>query len=108
MRAFRLAFGVTGISDDCLRNTIGAIVIGLETPHSAGENFGCTWEHLGAPTTRLGAPGSAGDKSWSHNNKSGSACNKSGSAGEKSVSTSNHSRAVFGKTTSSLRPRHVR
>jgi len=47
--------------------------MGLETPQSAGENFGCTWEHLGALTTDWGA---------------------SGSAGEKSVSTSNHSRAV--------------
>jgi len=49
---------------------MGVIVIGLGTPRSAGENFGCTWEHrghawerqgqswehLGAPTTCLGAP----------------------------------------------------
>jgi len=31
-------------------------VISLGTPGSAGENFGCTWEHLGAPATSLGAP----------------------------------------------------
>jgi len=35
---------------------MGVIVIGLGTPRSAGENFGCTWQHLGAPTTSLGAP----------------------------------------------------
>ena len=49
---------------------MGVIVIGLGTPWSAGENFGCTWEHrqhvwerqrqawehLGAPATSLGAP----------------------------------------------------
>jgi len=35
---------------------MGVIVRGLGTPQSAGENFGCTWEHLGAPATRLGAP----------------------------------------------------
>jgi len=32
------------------------IVIGLGTSRSAGENFGCTWEHLGTPATSLGAP----------------------------------------------------
>ena len=37
---------------------MGVIVISLGTPGSAGENFGCTWEHLGALTTSLGAPGS--------------------------------------------------
>jgi len=41
---------------------MGVIVISLGTPQSAGENFGCTWEHLGVPTTSLGAPGSADDK----------------------------------------------
>jgi len=35
---------------------MGVIVIGLETPRSAGESFVCTWEHLGAPATSLGAP----------------------------------------------------
>jgi len=35
---------------------MGAIVKGLGTPRSAGENFGCTWVHLGAPATSLGAP----------------------------------------------------
>ena len=34
---------------------MGVIVISLGTPQSAGENFGCTWEHLGVPTTSLGA-----------------------------------------------------
>jgi hypothetical protein len=33
-----------------------AIVKGLGSPRSAGENFGCTWKHLGAPATRLEAP----------------------------------------------------
>jgi len=32
------------------------IVIGLGTPRSAEENFGCTWEHLGVPASSLGAP----------------------------------------------------
>jgi len=31
-------------------------VIRLGTPQSAGENFACTLEHLGAPATTLGAP----------------------------------------------------
>jgi len=31
-------------------------VIILGTPQSAGENFGCTWEHWGVPATSLGAP----------------------------------------------------
>jgi len=35
---------------------MGVIVIRLGTPRSAGENFVCTWEHLGALTTSLGAP----------------------------------------------------
>ena len=78
-RAFRPAIRVTGISDDCYRSTMGVIVIGLGTPRSARENFGCTWEHLGAPTTSLGAPGCAGDKSGCAGNKSGCASNKSGS-----------------------------
>jgi len=124
-RAFRPAFRVTGISDDCYRSTMGVIVIVLGTPRSAGENFGCTWEHLGvpaislgAPTTSLGAPGCPGDKSGCPSdrcgcaddksgcadNKSGCADDKSGcaddkprSAGDKSGSTSNHSRAVWEK-----------
>jgi len=55
-RAFQPAFRVTGISDDCYRSTMGVIVIGLGTSRSARENFGCTWEHLGAPATSLGVP----------------------------------------------------
>jgi len=35
---------------------MGVIVIGLGTSRSARENFGCTWERLGAPVTSLGAP----------------------------------------------------
>jgi hypothetical protein len=100
-RAFQLAFGVTGISDDWYRTTMGVIVISLETPLSAGENIGYAWAHLGAPatslealTTRLGAPiGKLG----STNNKPESAEKKLGSAADKSGSTSNHSRAVWGK-----------
>ena len=38
---------VTGISDECYRNTMGVIVICLGTCRSAGENFGCNWKcHL--------------------------------------------------------------
>jgi len=77
-------------ADDCYRSTMGVIVIGLGTTRSAGENFGRSWEHLGAPTTSLGAPGCAGFKS-------GCAGVKSGCAGGKSGSTSNHSRAVWEK-----------
>jgi len=35
---------------------MGLFVISLRTPRSTGENFGCTWEHLGAPAISLGAP----------------------------------------------------
>jgi len=93
-RAFMLAFRVTEICDDCYRCTMGVSLIGLETPWSARENFGCTWEHLGGletsvevPTTNQRAPGSARDKP-------GSAGAKSGSTGGRSWSTSNHSSAV--------------
>jgi len=55
-RAFRLAFRVTAISDDWYNSTMGVIVISLGTLQSTGENFRCTWEHLGAPATSLGAP----------------------------------------------------
>jgi len=103
-RAFRPAFRVTGISDDCYRSTMGVIVIGLGTHRSVGENSGCTWEHLsapaisvGAPTTSLGARGGAGDKSGSAGNMSGCTDDKPRSAGDKSGSTSNHSRAVWEK-----------
>ena len=41
-RAFRLAFGVTGISDDWYRSSMGVIVISVGTPLSTEENFGCT------------------------------------------------------------------
>jgi hypothetical protein len=58
------ALKVTGISDDYYRWTMGVIVIGLGTPRSAGEKFGCIWKLLGAPVrslevpmTDLGAPG---------------------------------------------------
>jgi len=34
---------------------MGVIVISLGTPQSAGDNFGCTWEHLAAPARSLGA-----------------------------------------------------
>ena len=98
-RAFRPAFRVTGISGDCYRSTIGVIVIGLGTPRSAGEDFGCTWEHLGAPAISLEAPGCAGVKSWCAGDRSGCANDKPRSAGDMSGSTSNQS---LGKTTSSL------
>jgi len=35
---------------------MGVIVISLRTHQSTGENFGCTWEHLGGPATSLGGP----------------------------------------------------
>ena len=35
---------------------MGVIVISLETPRSARENFGCTWKCLGVPGTGLRAP----------------------------------------------------
>jgi len=35
---------------------MGSIVIGFGTPRSAGMNFGCTLEHLGALATSFGAP----------------------------------------------------
>jgi len=55
-RAFRQVIRGTGIADDWYRSTIGVIVISLGTPGSAGENFGCTWEHMGVPATTLEAP----------------------------------------------------
>jgi hypothetical protein len=110
-RAFRPAFRVTGISDDCYISTMGVIVISLRTPRSARENFGCTWEHLGAPatslgapmtslgtpTTSLGAPGSASNKPGRGDDKSGNADHKPGSADEKPGSTSNYCNAVWEK-----------
>jgi len=86
-RAFRPAFRVTGISDDCYTSTMGVIGISLGTPRSARGNFGCTWEHLGAPTTSLGAPRCAGVQS-------GCADDNPRSTGDKSGCTSKHSRAV--------------
>jgi len=55
-REFRPAFRLTGISDDCYRSTMGVITISSRTPRSAGENFGCTREHLGAPASSLVVP----------------------------------------------------
>jgi len=49
------------------------IVTRLGTPQSAGENFQCTWEWLGAPArslevpvTSLGAPRITVDQSWNN------------------------------------------
>jgi len=55
-RAFWPALGVSEISDEWYRSTMGVSVTSLRTPRSAGENFGCTCEHLGAPATSVGAP----------------------------------------------------
>ena len=41
-RAFQLAVGVTEISDDWYRSTMGVIVTSLETPRCAAVNFGRT------------------------------------------------------------------
>jgi len=35
---------------------MGVTVISLGTPRSTGENFSCTWDHLGLPATTLGSP----------------------------------------------------
>jgi hypothetical protein len=35
---------------------MGVIVISLGTPRSGGQNFECTWKHLGAPVTSLEVP----------------------------------------------------
>jgi len=59
---------------------MGVVVKRLGTPRSAGENFGSTWEHLGAPGSAGDKPGSADHKSGSADHKSGSADNMSGSA----------------------------
>ena len=52
-RPFQLAFGVSGISDDYYRSTMGVIVISLGTAGSADDKAGSTckrwqqaWEHL--------------------------------------------------------------
>jgi len=55
-RAFRLAFEATEFSDDWYRSAMGVIVKSLGTPQSTAENFGCTWEQLGAPAIGLAAP----------------------------------------------------
>jgi hypothetical protein len=110
-RAFRLAFRVTGISDDWYRSTMGVIVISLGTPCSNGANFRytwehfrctwkhcwCTWEHLEALATSLGAPRSTSNKPGSANAKPGSAKEKPGSPSDQSGSTSNHSRVLWEK-----------
>jgi len=43
-RAFQLALGVTGISDDWNRSSMGVILISLGTHRSAGEKVGRTGE----------------------------------------------------------------
>jgi len=48
-------FGVTEISDNWYRSTMGVIVTSLGTPWSAGDSIGCTSEHLGTPATSLEA-----------------------------------------------------
>jgi len=89
-RAFLPCFRVTGISYDWCRSMMGVIVIGLGTRQSAGENCGCTWEHLGVPATTQGAQMTSLGAPASTSEKPGSASNKSGS-------TSNHCRAVWEK-----------
>ena len=60
-RTLRPAFRATGISNDWYSSAMGVIVISLGTPQSARENFGCTWEHLGALVTSMGAPATSLD-----------------------------------------------
>jgi hypothetical protein len=55
-RAFQPTFGVLGISDDQYRSTLEVIVLSLGISGSAGKNFECIWEYLGAPATGPGAP----------------------------------------------------
>jgi hypothetical protein len=81
---------------------MGVIVISLVTPRSAGDNYGWTWEYLGAPVTSLGAPTTildanrnAGDKYECTDNNPVSTDDNQGSIGNWSISTSNHSRAVL-------------
>jgi len=59
-----------------------AIVIGVGTPRSAGENIGSTREHLGAAATSLWAPTTSLRTSACAGNKSGSADNWPGSTWE--------------------------
>ena len=56
-RAFWPALGVTGISDDWYRSTMGVIAMSLRTPRSAGKNLGArgrTWECRGRACERRG------------------------------------------------------
>ena len=101
-REFRPAFTVTGIPDDWYRRAMGVIVICLRTPWSAGENFGCTWEHLGALATSLGAPvtGLGASKTslgaWmSSLGARMTSLGAPGSASNKPRSPTNHSEAVW-------------
>jgi len=87
-RAFLPALRVTRISDDWYMSTMGVIVIGLGTPWSAGENIGCTWEHLRAPVTSLralqiclGAPRITVEQSGKNNNFFGNAAGAPGNHG---------------------------
>jgi len=103
-REFLRAFGVTWISDNWYKSTMGVIVISLVTPRSASDDYGCIWEHLGAPVASLGPQRTSlsayrctGDKYESTDNNPGSADDKPGRTDDKSITTSNHSRAVLGK-----------
>ena len=103
-RAFRPAFGVTGISDDWYRSGLGVIVLSLRTPRSAGENIGCTQEHLGAqatslgvPTISLGAPTTSLGAPMTILGAPTTSLGAPGSPSDKPGSTSNHCRAVWKK-----------
>ena len=96
-RAFQPAFGVTGISDDLYRSTMGVIVISLRTPRSAGENFGCTWEHLGAPATSLGALTRSLGAQMTCLGAPTTNLGAPGSASDQLGSTSNHCKTVWEK-----------
>jgi len=94
---FRLAFRLTGISDDWYRSTIGVIAISCRISWSAGENFVCIWEHLDAPESAGDKPGSADYIPGSAEELPRRAGDKPRCAGNKSGSTSNYSRAVCEK-----------
>jgi len=94
-RAFRPAFGVTGISDDWYKSTMGVTVIRLRTTQSAEENFGCAWEHLGAAGISLGAPKTSLEAPTTSLGAPMTSLGTSRSASDKPGSTSNHCKAVW-------------
>jgi len=99
-----MAFRVAWISDDRYRSTMGVIVTCMGILLSAGDNYGCIWERLGAlatslvtATSSLGAPKTSVRADGSADEKPGCTDNVHGRAGDKSVCTLHQSRAVWDK-----------